>query len=1184
MSIYIVLRLCLGSVECYSFSLADRRGLILDHLDTRDGLSHAFVQTLLQDKQGFIWIGTQEGLNRYDGHRFESFFHQSDDPNSLSHDSVWSLLEDSNGDLWVATDEGLNRFNPAAENFERIGHKVDSPGSVNHDSGRELFEDSSGHLWIGSAAGLCRMEADGSFNHFVHEPGNSRSIGQGIVRAILEDSKGRFWVGTDQGGLSLMDRDSGTFFRYRHDPDDPASLADNNVRFVFEADNGSIWIGTFNAGLSILDPDTGKFVRFQHDTNELSSLSSNRLRAILQADQESIWIATEEGIDRWRPETEDFQHFSVDHRESGAVEILDLYQDDGGVIWIGAVNGISKWNTNISYFPHVKHNTGDSDGLFSDSITSFTEDEKGNIWIGTSEGLSRWDKQSGKFSHLERGERGLSGDRVMSLLFDSQERLWVGTINEGLNLLLPGSSDFQTLHHDDSNSETLSADAITRIYEDSHGNIWVSTYGGGLNRYEGDGRFARFPKSREPGYEFSDLMVLDIIEDEDEFLWLATEGGGVIRFDPTTGRTDVIRHQPDNPKSLSSDKAITLLRTEETIWIGTINEGLNRLNERGSFTRYSKRDGLASNGVYGLLEDDLGRIWISGGHGLSVLDVQTNQISVYDYTHGLQNDDFTHGAYLKTSDGNFLFGGYNGFNAFAPLKIRRNSYAPPVRLTRFTKFNKSFDLDVPPYEIKSLDLDYSDYVIGFEFAAMDFTAPQNNAYRYMLEGFDREWVEAKNVHQATYTNLPAGEYQFKVLGSNNDGVWSSEALTIDISVSPPPWATWWAYTLYVLVAAALLYLLQRAQTERLKREAEQKYNARLQLYIESLEKAPDCVLIADSNQQLLYANSAINVLLGMDSDSAVGQPMMNLLFSSDRDAANATVGLTNDGLWHGEVNNQRGAEKYAAEMTLATVTDPEDNTIGYVGMARDITSRKRTETELARYRRDLEKLVDERTEELSREVIEHREARTSLATSLEEKELLLREAHHRVKNNMQVISSLLNLQSETVKDSRLTSLLSESQQRIRSMELIHEHLYQSESLLAIQCHDYIQMLVSSLCRLYTIPGVTIQLDLDIDDITLDIDTAVPCGLIVNELVSNSLKHAFYGHVGTGIIAVSFKSQDNCYQLSISDDGKGMPDDFDFDSTRSMGMEIVCVLTEQLEGTIEHCNGKGSTFRIEFPRA
>jgi PAS domain S-box-containing protein len=465
---------------------------------------------------------------------------------------------------------------------------------------------------------------------------------------------------------------------------------------------------------------------------------------------------------------------------------------------------------------------------------------------------------------------------------------------------------------------------------------------------------------------------------------------------------------------------------------------------------------------------------------------------------------------------------------------------------------------------------------------MDFTAPQNNAFRYMLEGFDRDWVEVTDVHQATYTNLPAGNYWFKVLGSNNDGVWSDEALTIDVSVSPPIWATWWAYTIYFLLAAALLYRFQRAQAERLKREAEQKYNERLQLYFESLEKAPDCVLIADANQQLMYANTAINVLLGIDSASARGQSMMNLLFSSDRDAANATVGLTTDGLWHGEVNNQRAEEKYAAEMTLATVTDTDDNTIAYVGIARDITNRKTTEIELAKYRRNLEKLVDERTEDLSREVTEHKEARETLASSLDEKELLLKELHHRVKNNMQVISSLLNIQSETVDDARFTSLLNESQQRIRSMELIHENLFQSESLLEINFQNYIQMLAHSVCRLYTIPGVTIQLDLDVDDLTLDIDTAVPCGLIINELISNSLKHAFYGHVGTGVIAVSFKRVDSCYELSICDDGIGMPDDFDFDNSLSMGLEIVSILTEKLEGTIKHSGGKGSTFRIRFP--
>jgi len=1182
----IAFKLCLGSVECYASNLADQRNVIFDHLDTKDGLSHTAVGTLLQDKHGFIWIGTQEGLNRYNGYRFESFYHRSDEPKSLSHDYIWDLLEDSNGDLWIATDEGLNRFNPRDGSFEHIIHKVDSSGNLNHDSARELYEDSSGQLWVGSDAGLCRMETDGSFTHFIPEVGDPQSISQGIVHAILEDSKGRFWIGTDQGGLSLMDRDANRFFQYRHDPKDPQSLGDNNVRFIFEANDGLLWIGTFNGGNSILNPDTGKFTRLQHNPKDVSSLSSNRLRAILQDNQQSIWIATVESIDLWRPETRNFQHFSVDYSDkdgTSAKEILDLYQDDGGVIWAGTVNGISKWNANIPYFPHIKHQAGDSDSLFSDLIISFTEDKQENLWIGTFEGLSHWDKKTGKFSNIQRDERGLSSERVMSLLFDSQARLWVGTMNEGLNLQDPGTTDFQVFSLDESNSKSISADAITKIYEDSHGDIWVSTYGGGINRYQGNGNFVRYPSSEEKGYEFSDLMVVDIVEDEEGYLWLATEGGGVIRFDPATGKTTLLRHQPQNPNSLSSDKAITLMRTKDSIWVGTMNEGLNRFDAAtGSFKRYSKENGLASNAVYGLLEDDLGRIWISGGHGISVLDVRTDQVAVYDSTHGLQNEDFTHGAFLRMSDGTFLFGGFNGFNAFDPLKIRGNSYVPAVKLTQFTKFNKRFELNVPPYEISTLQLDYSDYVIGFEFAAMDFTAPQNNAYRYMLEEFDQNWVEVRDVHQATYTNLPAGNYRFKVQGSNNDGVWNNEGLAIDISVSPPLWATWWAYTIYFLFAAVLVYRFQRVQTEKLKREAEKRYNERLQLYIESLEEASDCVLIADADQQLMYANNAIKALMGIDPDSARGQSMLNLLFYSDLDATNASKGLTADGRWHGEVSNQRGEEKYTAEMTIATVKDSLDNTTAFVGIARDITDRKRIEAELEKYRKNLEQLVDERTEALSREVVEHKVARENLASSLQEKELLLKEVHHRVKNNMQVISSLLNIQAETVEDNRFTSLLNESQQRIKSMALIHENLYQSETLLEINFQNYIQMLVNSLCRLFTVPGVTIELDLDVDDITLNIDTAVPCGLIINELVSNSLKHAYYGHVGTGIIAVHFKRVEDWYELSICDDGKGMPENFDFSDNLSMGLEIVCILTEQLEGTIKHSNERGSTFRINFP--
>ncbi len=796
-------------------------------------------------------------------------------------------------------------------------------------------------------------------------------------------------------------------------------------------------------------------------------------------------------------------------------------------------------------------------------------------------GVNKWDGQIGRFTDVYTPRTaGLTDSRVMTL-YDRGDELWIGTMAGGVNVVEDGEL-VAIFRHDDTDPMSISANAISRIMEDSRGRIWVTTYGGGVNQYVGEGRFRRFP---DPRGQFSGLKVVDIAEAADGNLWLATDGEGVVVLTPESGEAFNFKHDPEDPSSIGSSNVITLLRTEETVWVGTRDAGVNRYNPgTGDFTRYTKADGLASDAIYGMLEDNQGRIWISGGKGLSVLDPGTGEFITYDSTHGLQSDDFNSGAYLELSDGTFLFGGNNGFNAFEPERIRGNSYVPPIRLTSFTKFNRPVDLSNPIYQKNAIEIEYSDSVIGFEFAAMDFTAPEKNRYQYKLEGFDRDWVDASNSHQVTYTNLDPGDYTFKVRGSNNDGVWNESGLSIGLQVLPPVWATWWAYGAYLLAALGILYQAHKANERRLRHDAEKRYSERLQLYIESLEEATDCVLIADENKSLMYANNAVRSIVGLTPAEVVGRPLMSVLFSRSEDAAAALKGLKEEGRWHGEVRNKRGDEYYTVENTIAAVRDSEDKENAYVSISRDVTERKKTEAELETHRRNLEFLVAERTKALEREIRENKEVQRELANSLGEKELLLKEVHHRVKNNMQVISSLLNIQAETIGNDLFASLLGESQQRIKSMSLIHENLYQSENLLEIDFEDYIKMLANSLCRFYSVPGVSINLDVRVVDVSLDLETAVPCGLIINELVSNSLKHAYKGGERcSGTIAILFKREGCRYALEVKDDGAGLPEDFTLTNTSSMGMEIVSILTQQLDGRLCFNSDCGAAFQISFPR-
>ncbi len=1161
--------------------MADQRDLVFDRLGAQQGLSQLGVTAIAQDQQGFIWVGTQEGLYRYDGYSFETFYHLDDDPGSLLHDQIRDIFPDSKGNLWVGTDAGLNRYDPHTGKFDVYSLVPDGDGQ-GVTKVLSLFEDRSGTLWVGTDTGLFEMRPNGALSGFVHDASDAASIGRGSVWAVFEDSQGTLWVGTELGGLSRLNADRLTFSRY--DTSNNA-ISDNHVRAIVEQ-SGKLWVATFNGGISIFDPTTGHSRAIVAQPLEADQLGSNRVRALLSDQHGNIWVGSDFGLHLWHPDSQNFTRYVHDATDAHSLannNVLELFQDRGGVVWVGTFNGLAKWNANIETFPHFKQNGRGAQGLSSNEITSFEETDNGDVWVGTYGGLNRWKPTAERFDLLLTKRDGLAEDVVMSLASRGNE-LWVGTFSSGVSLVRDGRVE-ATFAHDPADATSISANAITSILVDDRGNVWFSTWGGGVNRYLGEGRFKRYPEAHNPRGQFSNLHAVDMEQAPDGRIWIATDGGGVVILNAESGETEILRAVSADPHSLSSDHAITLAYVAGAMWVGTNDSGLNRfLPEQGQFQHITKGVGLASDKVFGILEDDRGHLWISGSKGLSMLDPRTGQIAAYDSTHGLQSNDFNSGAYLRLSDGSFLFGGNHGFNAFDPARIKGNTYVPPIVVTEFSKFNEPFSLPTPVYQSDGIELNYKDFVIGFEFSAMDFTAPEKNRFRYMLQGFDRDWVDAKSgTHQVTYTNLDSGDYQFRVLGSNNDGVWNETGTTINVTVNPPLWATWWAYLVYLGLGIGAFYQVQKANERRLRRETEKRYSERLQLYIESLEEATDCVLIADANKNLMYANNAIASILGLSPAEAVGRPILSLLFNSPEDAELAQDGLRTVGRWHGEVGTRRGTVKMSTDITIAAVRDDMENETAYVSIARDITDRKRIQAELDNIRRNLELMVDQRTEALDREIAENKAVQRQLANSLKEKELLLKEVHHRVKNNMQVISSLLNIQAESIDDKVFSNLLGESQQRIKSMSLIHENLYQSENLLEINFDDYINMLANSLCRFYRTPGVNVNLDIKVDNVNLDIETAVPCGLIINELISNSLKHAFQNRNGCGTIAVAFRAIGCRYVLRISDDGIGLPADFDPSSASSMGMEIVSILTQQLDGRLHAESKVGALFEISFPR-
>lgn len=1041
-----------------------RQNILFDRIITADGLSQAAAQALLQDSNGFIWIGTQEGLNRYDGYQFEVFNHYADQADSLANGYIYDLLEDNHGNLWVATDDGLDRFDPVSKTFVHFKHDPDSIDTIPDDTVRVLLKGSRDYVWIGTSAGLARLDSKFNVIRFPIELPQTENAASIVVRSMFEGEGGIIWIGTQRNGLISFDPEFGTTAHYRHEPNNSNTIGGNYIRAVFVDDSGIVWIGSNGGGLSQLNPVTGRVTNYRH-SNDPGALGSDLIWKIYQDAAGTIWIGTEGGgLNRWLPESKSFKKYTYDSANPYSLTdnlVYDIMQDEGNVIWVGTYSGISKWNSSVPTIPHFKQQENHPNPLSSNKITAFAQGEDGKIWIATKGGgLDLWEAGSDSFTshrHKPGDPSSLSSDLLMALTVDSDDKLWIGSINGGLSLKTKGKNHFQNFMHIADNQSSISSNAVSNILEDNQGRLWVSTFGGGLNLYLGDGEFRRLPVKSGADYQLSSSFLVDLELSPEGKIWIASHGGGLMEFDPDTERVQVLQHQTDNPNSISDNHIISLLQTDFGLWVGTRDTGLNLYHD-GKWQRFNQPGKLSSNGIYGILEDEYRRIWITHAKGLSVYDPRMASFTDYSTTHGLQGEDFNSGAAFKTSSGFFLFGGTNGFNYFDPLTVHGNRHIPPIRLTRFSKFNKEFLLQHPAYATENIELDYTDYVIGFEFSALDYTDPEKNQYRYKLDGFDSDWVKISGINQTTYTNLEAGEYTFRVQGSNNDGIWNSIGLSVDINVAPPPWATWWAYICYIAGLALSFYIAAGVYRERLQRQGERRSNIRLK------------------------------------------------------------------------------------------------------------------------------ELIAERTADLEKEILDHKAARNKLSTSLEEKEILLKEVHHRVKNNMQIISSLLNIQADTVSDERLVTLLNESQQRIKSMSLIHENLYSSDNLLEINFENYIEMLANGLLQFYRFDDLAIGLQIDVDDIYLDIDRAVPCGLIINELVSNSLKHAWKGRSGTGTISISFKrnNEGKDYCFSIGDDGVGVPADFDIDSATSMGLEIVRILTQQLDGTIKLRNDKGTTFTIEFP--
>lgn len=781
-----------------------------DHLTIEDGLSQNTIHALLQDHRGYLWIGTANGLNRYDGYTFTRFKNDPNDPNSLSFNSVISLYEDTGGYLWIGTwGGGLNRYDPTTGKFTRYLPDSKNPASLSNSVVTSIVQDKKGRLWVGTLGGLELMDtATGSFTHYHARATDPASLSSDAISVIVPANDGTLWVGTGAygslgSGLNRFDPVTG---KAEHILSSSVCLSSPNVSSIAVDPKGSLWIGyggsgVAGGGLDYFNPISHGCLHYDKDTT-FGQFPNNNITRLLFDHDGYLWITIwGGGLLRMDPtmqgEFSILRHDTDDPESLSSDSVSTLLQDRSGVLWVGTYDaGINKLNLENLQFHTFKNNPGKPSSLVSNQVSAFAETRDGNVWIGTSEaGLDRFDPSTGQFTHynyIPSNPDSLSSNRIMSLYTDTDGTLWIGTINNGLDHYDPSTDKFKHFQHNSADSTSLIDDEVTNITRDNSGSLWVATMAG-LSRLD--------PASTGfVNYTGLSGAPVSLMPDGGD-MWIGTWGGGISRLSlalpgvlpPDKKRLVLfltLLHDATNPNSLSDNSVWSIHRTSDGMfWFGT-SDGLDRYDPKtGTFKVYDEKNGLHNASIRGILESPDGYLWITTADGLARFDPKTETFRTYDKSDGLQGNEFnTNAMFISPTTGEIYVGGTNGFTIFNPQTITSNTTPPSVVITDFSLFNEPYAFDSQGNT--PIHLKYNQNYISIDFTALDFHAPAMNIYMYRLEGFDHDWVQAGTRHDANYTNLPPGDYTFQVKAANSDGTWSTTESSLHIQIIPPFWKRW----------------------------------------------------------------------------------------------------------------------------------------------------------------------------------------------------------------------------------------------------------------------------------------------------------------------------------------------------------------------------------------------------------
>jgi ligand-binding sensor domain-containing protein/signal transduction histidine kinase len=796
------------------------------HLTPDDGLSSSIATSILQDHKGFVWIGTYDGLNRYDGFNFVVYKNNSADSSSLADNLVRTMIEDHNKNLLIGTNKGLCLYDREKDHFLNYMLDKSSPLRGITCIVFKIVEDSLGNLWIATNIGLIYFDRNNSkIIQYIHDPNNPSSLSYNETECVYIDKCDRLWV-TTQRGLNLFEPKTGTFKHIIQSETKANNLLNTFFIGIIEDREGNLWFGSTEGLYCLKNNAENKitpFIHYRHNSQDKKSLSNNRVKSLFVDDSGNLWIGTENGgVNLFDRKNQRFWHYRMDEYDPKSLNnesITTIYQDNAGNLWVctgtGGLNIAMKHGDAII---HYKTLPGAPLSLSHNVITCFLEDHLGQIWVGTDGGLNLFNDETNRFLRFNMDNSNLSSNAVLSIIEDSNNQIWLGTWAGGLVHFDSKTKSFTSFI---TKNSSIQDNNIYVIAEGDNNDLWLGSFDHGLIHYKiKENKFTNYTPSNS---NICSNYIVVVRKDSQGHLFLGFTKGFQI-FSPEDDRFITYTYNPKDTNSVSHPNILDILvENDSCVWIGT-QDGLNRFNPKTeSFIRYYEKDGLPDNVIKGLVLDKSGVLWVATNLGLCRFDYRQEKYKNFTKADGLQSNEFNFRSTLRTKSGALLMGGIKGFNMIYPEKIAENKSIPNVLITDLKIFNKSVEpgaknspLIQAITETKILTLYYTQSVLTFYFAVMDFTAPEKNQYAYRMENFDQKWIYSGNKREANYTNLDPGEYVFRVKGSNNDGVWNEEGTSIRITITPPFWQTAWFRVIGVIIVFSVLITGYKIRTARIR--------------------------------------------------------------------------------------------------------------------------------------------------------------------------------------------------------------------------------------------------------------------------------------------------------------------------------------------------------------------------------